>query len=410
MALKRRDVILAAVAIFIAWGYLTHWQPKLHYLPHAFVAGALATLAGGAWLMLSTAWSTATWNERPKCNERSYGARHAAFVRPERWKKEIEALTKRNEYMMEPLYPASFAVSDSLDVLIGLILRDFVKSWYGSISKSPTFVNEIDRCLRAAIGELRDRILAVDMVDVVVSRLIPIITDHLRASYEAEQIVRGRKLMRNVTESEELDLAIAAKYKEGRLHSAASLAYSNTKPIQQQYLRGLVAKILPKVLPPSMMTSPAVNVLVKELVACAVLSPVMQMVADPDMWNQLMEGYVSQYGPQSMTVINTLRAARSSKNARPSANFAPHLISRHPLLQRSPRTSSSLSSRPATTNAGSRNLSAPSDKQTHLQTRDASAVRSQVSCGKTHRSRARMRYIYGVWRRHAAFLIRRLQT
>jgi sorting nexin-25 len=178
--------------------------------------------------------------------------------------------------------------------LIGLSLRDFVKSWYGSISKSPTFVNEIDRCLRAAIGELRDRILAVDMVEIVVSRLIPIITDHLRASYEAEQIVRGRKLMRNVTESEELDLAIAAKYKEGRLHPAASLAYSNTKPIQQQHLRGLVARILPKVLPPSMMTSPAVNVLVKELVACAVLSPVMQMVADPDMWNQLMEGYVGQ--------------------------------------------------------------------------------------------------------------------
>jgi sorting nexin-25 len=294
MALKRRDVVLAAVAIFIAWGYLTHWQPKLHYLPYAFVAGALATLAGGAWLMLSTVWSTVACKERPSHNERSYGARHAAFVRPERWRKEVEALTKRNEYMMEPIYPASFAVSDSLDVLIGLILRDFVKSWYGSISKSPTFVNEIDRCLRAAIGELRDRILAVDMVEIVVSRLIPIITDHLRASYEAEQIVRGRKLMRNVTESEELDLAIAAKYKEGRLHPAASLAYSNTKPIQQQHLRGLVAKILPKVLPPSMMTSPAVNVLVKELVACAVLSPVMQMVADPDMWNQLMEGYVGQ--------------------------------------------------------------------------------------------------------------------
>ncbi|KAJ4408765.1 tRNA (guanine-N(7)-)-methyltransferase (tRNA(m7G46)-methyltransferase) [Didymella pomorum] len=308
MALKRRDVVLAAVAIFIAWGYLTHWQPKLHYLPYAFVTGALATLAGGAWLMLSTAWSTVAWKDRPNYDERSYGARHAAFVRPERWKKEVEALTKRNEYMMEPIYPASFAVSDSLDVLIGLILRDFVKSWYGSISKSPTFVNEIDRCLRAAIGELRDRILAVDMVEIVVSRIIPIITDHLRASYEAEQIVRGRKLMRNVTESEELDLAIAAKYKEGRLHPAASLAYSNTKPIQQQHLRGLVAKILPKVLPPSMMTSPAVNVLVKELVACAVLSPVMQMVADPDMWNQLMEGY-GRTLLQERKTVRKLRAA-----------------------------------------------------------------------------------------------------
>lgn len=289
MALKRRDAVLAAVAIFIAWGYLTHWQPKLHYLPYAFVTGAFAALALGAWLTFTTAWNIEARYRQTNC-----GPRHAAFVRPERWADEVKALTKRNEYMMEPIYPASFVVSDSLDVLIGLILRDFVKSWYGSISKSPTFVNEVDRAIRAALGEIRDRLLAVDMVEVVVSRLIPIITDHLRAAYEAEQAVRGRKLMRNVTESEELDLAIAAKYKEGRLHPAASLAYSNTKPIQQQHLRSLVTRILPKIMPPSMMTSPAVNVLIKELVACAVLSPVMSMVCDPDMWNQLMEGYVSR--------------------------------------------------------------------------------------------------------------------
>lgn len=104
--------------------------------------------------------------------------------------------------------------------------------------------------------------------------------------------MRGRKLSRNITDSEELDLAIAAKYKEGRLHQAASLAYSNTKPIQQQHLRSIVSRLLPKVMPANMATSPAVNVLIKEIVACAVLSPVMQMLADPDTWNQLMEGYV----------------------------------------------------------------------------------------------------------------------
>jgi sorting nexin-25 len=289
MALTRRDVILAAVAIFIAWGYLTHWQPKLHYLPYAFVAGVLATLTLLAWLVLTTSWK----KELRRGGEVYYGPRRVAFVAPGKWKAEREALTRRNMYMMEPIYPASFVVSDSIDVLIGLVLRDFVKGWYGNISKSPTFVNEVDKALRAAMGELRDRILAVDMVETVVSRMIPIITEHLRASYEAERIVRGRKLSRNVTDSEELDVAIAAKYKDGRLHPAASLAYANTKSIQQQHLRSIVARLLPIIMPPSMSTSPAVNVLIKELVACAVLSPVMQMLADPDMWNQLMEGYVS---------------------------------------------------------------------------------------------------------------------
>jgi sorting nexin-25 len=288
MALKRRDVILAAAAVFIAWGYLTHWQPKLHYLPYAFVAGVLATLALLAWLTLTTSWDRALRGG----GEVNYGPRHVAFLAPDKWRAEREALTKRNMYMMEPLYPASYVISDSIDVLVGLILRDFVKSWYGNISKSPTFVNEVDRALRAAMGEIRDRILAVDMVETVVSRMIPLITDHLRASYEAERAVRGRKLSRNVTDSEELDVAIAAKYKEGRLHPAASLAYSNTKPIQQQHLRSIVSRLLPRVMPPSMSTSAAVNVLIKEIVACAVLSPVMQMLSDPDTWNQLMEGYV----------------------------------------------------------------------------------------------------------------------
>lgn len=299
MALTRSHIAAAAAAVFIAWGYLTHWQPKLLLLPYAFVAGVLATLAFGAWLTITNAW-----NPRLRSGgNTTYGPRHAAFVTPERWQAERAALTKRSMYMMEPLYPASFIVSDSLDVLVGLILRDFVKSWYGSISKSPTFVNEVDKAVRAALGELRDRLLDVDMVETVVSRLIPLITDHLRASYDAERIVRGRSLSRNVTESEELDLAIAAKYKDGRLHPAASLAYSNTKPIQQQHLRSLVARILPKIMPAETRTSPAVNVLIQEIVACAVLSPVMQMLADPDTWNQLMQGYVRTYLSPIRTLI-----------------------------------------------------------------------------------------------------------
>ncbi|KAH7114232.1 PXA domain-containing protein [Dendryphion nanum] len=327
MALKRRDVIIAAVAAFIAWGYLTHWQPKLHYLPYAFVTGAAATLVLQAWLMFTTVWRKG----RGEVEDVYYGAKHVAFITPAKWKSEREALTKRSMYMMEPLYPASFVVSDSIDVLLGLILRDFVKSWYGNISKSPIFVNEVDRAIRAAMGEFSNRLLAVDLVETAVSRMVPMITDHLRASYEAERVVRGKKLSRNITESEELDLAIAAKYKEGQLHPAASLAYSNTKLIQQQHLRSIVARLLPKIMPRNMSTSPAVNVLIKEIVACAILFPVMQMLSDPDTWNQLMEGY-GRTLLQERKTVRKLRAAldeqtpaspKTPKNVQ-FPNLAPH--------------------------------------------------------------------------------------
>jgi sorting nexin-25 len=307
MALKRRDVVLAAVAAFIAWGYLTHWQPSLRFLPYAFVAGVTATLALQAWLTLTTVWPKGP-QEEATATEHNYGPTHVSFLAPAKWKAEREALTKRTMYDMEPLYGPSFLISDSLDVLVGLILRDFVKGWYGNISKSPTFVNEVDRAVRASLGDIRDRILAVDMVETVVSRMIPLITDHLKASYEAERVVRGRKLSRDVTESEELDLAIAAKYKDGRLHPAASLAYSDTKSIQQQHLRSMVARLLPKVMPSNMTTSPAVNVLIKEIIACAILAPVMQILSDPDTWNQLMEGY-GRTLLQERKTVRKLRAA-----------------------------------------------------------------------------------------------------
>jgi sorting nexin-25 len=114
------------------------------------------------------------------------------------------------------------------------------------------------------------------------------VTAHMKEFYEAERTVRGKKLSKNLTESEELDLAIAEKYKDGKLHAAASLAFSDTKMAQQGHLRSVVVRLLPQVLPANMLTSRAVTVLIQELVTCAVLAPVVLILADPDTWNQLI--------------------------------------------------------------------------------------------------------------------------
>ena len=71
------------------------------------------------------------------------------------------------------------------------------------------------------------------------------------------------------------------------------MAFADTKLVQQEYLRKLVVRLMPEILPESMMKSKAVSVIIKEIVACAVLASVMQMLSDPDTWNQLMEAYVS---------------------------------------------------------------------------------------------------------------------
>ena len=289
MALKRRDAAIAGIGVFIAWGFATHWLPVLRYLGYALLAGAFLTIIAIAALGLLSSRKRRTKN----FDERNIGTpRIAAFIAPNVWRQEVAWLFSKKLYKREPIYQSSFVVSDGIDGLLELILRDFVTSWYHNITGSPTFSNEIDKAVRTALCTLRGRIESVDAVEVAVSHFVPIITSHLKEFYEAEHIVRGKKLNRNITESEELDLAIAAKYKDGKLHKAASLAFSDTKLVQQEYLRKLVVRLLPEVLPDNMIKSRIVAVLIKEIVSCALLSPALQILADPDTWNQLMEAYV----------------------------------------------------------------------------------------------------------------------
>ncbi|KAI4204101.1 MAG: hypothetical protein LQ346_001677 [Caloplaca aetnensis] len=286
MTLKARDVAIAALFAFIAWGYFVHWLPFLRYLGFAFTLGFALSLAALG--------SIASLTVRKKHNATISPAqkpRGLAFTGAEEWQKEITWLSEQALYKQEPLYPPSFVVTESLDGLLDRLLRDLVGSWYGNITGSPNFVNSIDSAIRAALIGIRERIFKIDLVEVGVSRIVPIVTRHLGDFYEAERVIRGKHLNRSVAESEELDIAVARKYRDGRLHPAASLAYSDLKIVQQDYVRKIVVRLLPEVLPENMIKSRAVSVLIKEIVSCSVLTPLLQLLSEPDTWNQLVEAY-----------------------------------------------------------------------------------------------------------------------
>ena len=325
MDLRPRDVLIPAVAAFIAWGLLVKWAPILRYFGYAFVSGILVAFIS----ILALCFRVRKRQDVEESASRYQAT--AAFIAPEAWKKETAWLSRQAEYKRDPLYPQSFVISDAIDGLLDRILRDFVTSWYSNISRNPTFVNEIDRTLREALANIRDRILGVDIVEIAVSRMVPLITLHLKDFYEAERAIRGKHLNRNVTESEELDLAIAGKYRDGKLHPAASLAYSDLKLQQQEHLRRLIVRLLPEVLPENVLRSRAVSVLIKEIVSCAVLAPMMQLLSDPDTWNQIMEAY-GRAMLQDRKTVRKLRAALDQhaspapKSQRPSTfpRLAPH--------------------------------------------------------------------------------------
>ncbi|OAX77562.1 hypothetical protein ACJ72_08138, partial [Emergomyces africanus] len=305
MALSRRDLIIASGGGFIAWGLAVGWFPVLRYIGYAFVVGLVTGAICLGAVILLTVRSENDW----RANKVSLAGTSVAFLSPDKWEKDVRIYEKSEDYRPDPLYPQSFLVSEALGELVDLILRDFISSWYQGISGNPRFVNEVDRGIRIALGNLRDRLLREDLVEILVSRIVPLLTNHFRDFDKAERAVRGKNLSRTVTESEELEIAIASRYRDGNLHPAVSISsFADPKQVQQGHIRKLVVTLLPQLLPERLMSSRAVAVLIREMVTCAVLYPLLSLLSDPDTWNQLMEAY-ARTALQDRKTVRKLRAA-----------------------------------------------------------------------------------------------------
>ena len=300
MTLHRQHLVLAGLVALVSWAFTSQWIPAVRYLGYAFVAGILLSITVILGLVLSTA-------RNPR---RTDGPRNTpiAFAAPGRWEKEVQRVRRSFEYEPKSLYPKSFVVSEAIDELLLFLSRDFIASWYKTISPHSRFANETDRLIRTAIANIRDIVLADDLVKFMVSRIFPILTTHLREFDIAERVVRGRHLTRNVTESEELNFAIASKYRDGKLHPAASLSASDQKLLKQDYLRRISVRLMPKLLPETVLNSRIVCVLVREILSCAVLFPIVSILSDPDTWNQWVEAY-GRTALQDRKTVRKLRAA-----------------------------------------------------------------------------------------------------
>ncbi|KAK9468849.1 PXA domain-containing protein [Lipomyces arxii] len=239
-----------------------------------------------------------------------------AFAAPDAWAKELQLLSA-DKTSTGPIYPPSQVISESLDVIIEYILRDFIFSWYTQISMDTSFPEQVDNTIRSAIEQIRDRLLAIDLVDFTMQKIVPILTKHIAEFAAAETALRGKHFNRQLTESRELDIALAAKYANGELHPAAALRAPEPKIAEKEWIRSLVGSVLPYILPNCEAQARSVFILVQEIVACSVVLPLVSALEEPDTWNQLIEKYASST-LQDRKAVQRLRAALD-KHANPSS-------------------------------------------------------------------------------------------
>ncbi|KAE9398516.1 hypothetical protein BT96DRAFT_920831 [Gymnopus androsaceus JB14] len=226
-------------------------------------------------------------------------AKPFAFSTPAAW----QAVVTRSQWSQNspqsfpPLYPESPMISATLNEILIMIVRDFVLTWYKEISSSPSFPVAVS------------------------SRILPRITEHIELFRQSEIALRGAGLERRLTHSEELDILLAGRYGSGRdagkLHPAIeNLSTTFTRQSEEMHLKRLIDKALPYVLPETENRSKALKIVVREIAACAVLYPVMEMVSDPDFWNRAID-QVASAAIHQQKLITKVRNVLEAQSPRP---------------------------------------------------------------------------------------------
>ncbi|KDR85721.1 hypothetical protein GALMADRAFT_234777 [Galerina marginata CBS 339.88] len=230
----------------------------------------------------------------PPRNYLHHAARPFAFSTPAAW----QAVLTRSQWSqntpkrLPPLYPDSLEVSDALNDIVTKVIRDFVSSWYKDLSSSPAFPIAVSSVIHASLQQINDRAASIDLAALVVKRILPKVTAHIDQFRQSEVALRGAGLERSLTQSEELDLLLASRYasKGFKLHPAVeNLSTTFTRQTEEMHIRQLVDKALPYILPPKERNSKALKIVVREIATCSVLFPILEMVADPDFWNKMID-------------------------------------------------------------------------------------------------------------------------
>lgn len=200
------------------------------------------------------------------------------------------------------VFPESEVVEQELNELINLVLLQYVHSWYVNISGRELVPHLIERIVREALIAFKSRLTAMDLIGTMVRRSIPIITKHLHEVSVAEAQVREtiRPVHIDALEHNSICEQFARNLPEGELHLAAQIAEQEESSGKQHedklhvYLRQVVAKLLPALLPSSELGNHIFLTMVREVVACAVLTPLMNLLSDPEFWNQIIVTHAHQ--------------------------------------------------------------------------------------------------------------------
>lgn len=174
-------------------------------------------------------------------------------------------------------------VEVAVDEFTRKIVQEFVTDlWYSSITPDQEFPEQIRLVINDVIGEISQRVRHINLIDLLTRDMMNLIGSHLEL-YRRNQARIGVHVMGTLS-SEERDERL-----KHCLAAAKELHPALISPEDEyKVLKRLMGAVVTVVLKPQEAQSPIVRCLARELLACAVMQPIMNF-ASPGFINEMIE-------------------------------------------------------------------------------------------------------------------------
>ncbi|XP_005580241.3 sorting nexin-19 isoform X1 [Macaca fascicularis] len=181
-----------------------------------------------------------------------------------------------------PCPEAERQLEQEINRTIQMIIRDFVLSWYRSVSQEPAFEEEMEAAMKGLVQELRRRMSMMDC-HALAQSVLTLCGCHLQSYIQAKEATAGKN--GPVEPSHLWEAYCRATAPHPAVHSpSAEVTY--TRGVVNLLLQGLVPK-------PHLETRTGRHVVV-ELITCNVILPLISRLSDPDWIHLVLVGIFSK--------------------------------------------------------------------------------------------------------------------
>lgn len=206
-------------------------------------------------------------------------------------------------------------ISAQIDLTVlwstNLLRNAFFSPHKNELTSRSVFLLVLQELLCEVFAKIISALQNIEWNSLVMTRIVPILSHHVRYFKQASTLL-SQYGTRNLTKSEELDVAIASLYRDGDLHRAIvgpeRRLLSGSSPFELDFWRPIASRIIEETLPVREKNSHILRPLLSEILATCIFQPTISMLSDPDYWNQTIDIYLTRLISEQR-MVNKLREA-----------------------------------------------------------------------------------------------------